>query len=191
MVAYNASQHVRAFTRKAYGRTIGPGIRGRTQLKTRRRRGFFPKNAGLTVLPPLTMGNTGLRLVKVNNHSRANKRAKRLATMDIERNVKRNRRTKRRVKEWKAIVKQINVPEIRDNIGLYIDETGKLVSDEDQIIPEQYDLLVEELENRLDPDDDDYEQRVLHKAILFVKKAKAEHAHAGEMNNLERMMAAL
>ena len=103
--------------------------------------------------------------------------------------TRRHKKAKRKAKELKLIVEIINDPEIRENIGLYIDEHGNLVGDESDPLPVQYDLLIKELEHRMEFADDDYELKILRKAIKLVKRVR--DAHSPEMNSLERMMAKL
>ena len=103
--------------------------------------------------------------------------------------TRRHKKAKRKAKEMKLIVEIINDPEIREYIGLYIDEHGNLVGDESDPLPVQYDLLIKELEHRMEFADDDYELKILRKAIKLVKRVR--DAHSPEMNSLERMMAKL
>ena len=103
--------------------------------------------------------------------------------------TRRQRKAKRKAKEWKLIVQIINSPEIREHIGLYIDEHGNLVSDEGEPMPIQYDLLIKQLEHEMEFADDDYEEKILRKAIKLVTRIR--DAHSPEMNSLERMMAGL
>lgn len=104
--------------------------------------------------------------------------------------TKRNRKARRKAREFRDIVEQINDPEILANIGLYVRD-GVLVSDEGSILPIQYNLLIDELAHRLNFADDEYEEKIIRKAIKFITKARDSHKHAVEMNSLERMMAAL
>jgi hypothetical protein len=103
--------------------------------------------------------------------------------------TRRQRKARRKAKEWRLIVEIINDPEILEHIGLYIDEHGNLVSDEGEPIPIQYDLLIRELQHQMEFADDDYEEKILRKAIKLVTRIR--DAHSPEMNSLERMMAGL
>jgi hypothetical protein len=105
--------------------------------------------------------------------------------------TRRNRKARRKARQFRDIVEQINDPEILANIGLYVNKDGVLVSDEGSILPIQYNLLIDELAHRLDFADDEYEEKILRKAIKFITKARDAHKHTVEMDSLERMMAAL
>jgi hypothetical protein len=108
-----------------------------------------------------------------------------------ENETRRLRKAKRKAKEWRRIVEEINDPDILDNIGLYIDEHGKLVSSEEDVVDIQYELLIKELQHRIDPSNDPYEEKILNKAIKFVAKAREAKKHNANMNSLESMMAKL
>jgi hypothetical protein len=103
--------------------------------------------------------------------------------------TRRQKKAKRKAKEWKLIVEIINDPQILDYIGLYIDEHGNLVSEEGEPLPIQYDILIKELEHQMEFADDHYEEKILRKAIKLVTRIR--DAHSPEMNSLERMMAGL
>ena len=105
--------------------------------------------------------------------------------------TRRNRKARRKARQFRDIVEQINDPEILANIGLYVNKDGVLVSEEGSILPIQYNLLIDELAHRLDFADDEYEEKILKKAIKFITKARDAHKHTVEMDSLERMMAAL
>jgi len=104
--------------------------------------------------------------------------------------TRRNKKARRKARQFRNVVEQINDPEILENIGLYVRD-GALVSDEGPILPIQYSLLIDELAHRLDFADDEYEEKILRKAIKFITKARNAHKHTVEMDSLERMMAAL
>jgi len=112
-----------------------------------------------------------------------------LKTIVNESATRRHKKAKRKAKDLKHIAEIINDPEIRENIGLYIDEHGNLVSEEGDPTPVQYNLLIQELQHQLEFADDSYEEKILRKAIKFVTRVR--DAHSPEMNSLERMMADL
>jgi len=112
-----------------------------------------------------------------------------LKTIVNESATRRHKKAKRKAKDLKHIAEIINDPEIRENIGLYIDEHGNLVSEEGDPTPVQYDLLIGQLQHQLEFADDAYEEKILRKAIKFVTRVR--DAHSPEMNSLERMMADL
>lgn len=160
-----------AFTRKTI-KTHRSNIRRNNQP----RKGIYTTVRNRTVAPVTVKNNT--RVVK--------------AIVRNENETRRLRKAKRKAKEWMRIVEEINDPEILENIGLYIDEHGKLVSSEETVIDMQYELLIKELENRLDPSSNDpYEDKILRKAIKFVAKAREAKKHNANMNSLESMMAKL
>jgi hypothetical protein len=103
--------------------------------------------------------------------------------------TRRHKKAKRKAKDFKLIAEIINDPEIRENIGLYIDEHGNLVGLEGDPLPVQYDLLIQELQHQLQFADDSYEEKILRKAIKFVTRVR--DADSPEMSSLERMMADL
>jgi hypothetical protein len=193
MGIYNASHSTRPFTRKTYRKTVGTPIRGSTHLTIRNRKRVFPrKNTNFTVLPSSTIANSGKKLVKVNNNqAKTIRRTKKLANMQVERDTRKDKKAKRKAREWKAMVELINDPSLSDNIGLIVDEHRKLVGTEGVVVPEQYNVLIEELEGRLESPDDDFEEKILTKAIEFVKKARGDYSHAREMNSLGAMMSGL
>jgi hypothetical protein len=132
------------------------------------------------------MRNRTVAPVTVKNNTRVVK-----AIVRNENETRRLRKAKRKAKEWTRIVEEINDPEILENIGLYIDEHGKLVSSEEDVVDIQYDLLIKELQYRIDPSNDPYEEKILNKAIKFVEKARKAKKHNANMNSLEAMMAKL
>ena len=159
-----------AFTRKTI-RTPRSNIRRNNQP----RKGIYHTLRN-KIVPPVTVNNTRVVRAIVRN---ANE-------------TRRLRKAKRKAKEWMRIVEEINEPEILENIGLYIDEHGKLVSSEESASDIQYELLIKELENRLDPSSNDpYGEKILNKAIKFVAKAREAKKHNANMNSLEAMMAKL
>jgi len=90
------------------------------------------------------------------------------------------------------MVKVINDPELFENLGLYIDTHGNLVSNETEIIDDiQYELLIKELEHRLEFVNDDYEAKIYRKAIKFVRKAREANKRNADTNSLSKMMAGL
>jgi len=159
-----------AFTRKTI-KTHRSNIRRNNQP----RKGIYHTVRNKTVIPDTVKNNT--RAVK--------------AIVRNENETRRLRKAKRKAKEWRRIVEEINDPEILENIGLYIDEHGKLVSSEEDVVDIQYDLLIKELQHRIDPSNDPYEEKILNKAIKFVTKAREAKKHNANMNSLEAMMAKL
>ena len=160
-----------AFTRKTI-KTHRSNIRRNNQP----RKGIYHTVKNKTVSPAYVKKNT--RAVK--------------AIVRNANETRRLRKAKRKAKEWMRIVEEINEPEILENIGLYIDEHGKLVSSEEVVTDLQYELLIKELENRLDPSSNDpYGEKILNKAIKFVAKAREAKKHNANMNSLEAMMAKL
>jgi hypothetical protein len=123
------------------------------------------------------------------SHSANNTR--RVKTVLTENERRKHKMDKRIAREWKAVIEEINEPEIRENIGLYINGNGKLVSTEGEITVEQYGLLIDELETKLDSPDTDYEEKILVKAIKFVRRERKQHLRNLEMNSLTGMMARL
>jgi hypothetical protein len=144
-------------------------------------------------------------LVKVNNlQRRINKRTKKLANMHAKKQSRRKRKAKKRdkaAKEWTDIVKQINNPDIADNIGVYINPNNILVATEGEITEEQYDQLIEELQSNLEFADSAYEEKIINKAITFVEDSQKTPGLIGfstnephenhNINSLEKMMAGL
>jgi len=180
MVAFNTPHPVRAYTRRTYGKNHLPSIRGVNHIKTRRKTHFPGKS---TVLPQETIANFENKLVKMNNkEERLTKRVKRAANMNAERQSRINKKMRRKAKEWKAIVKVINDPEITENIGIYI-RNRKLVSNEGEILPEQFKSLIEELQGRLGSSFDAYEERILNKAIAFVENFRDTYTYKEENSN--------
>jgi len=173
MVLYNTSSHpIKAFTRKRSGlhrrtATLSPPVR---TLGTRRK-GIYHTVKRNTVVP-------------VNNNSR---RVKPTALSENEtRNLKKaKKRAEKRAIEWNGIVAVINDLDILDLLGLYIDENRKIVSIEGEITVDEYNQLIEELRNELNPKNSGYEQKMIKKAIRFVKEERAAHA---EMNSLGAML---
>ena len=105
--------------------------------------------------------------------------------------TRRRKKEKRRARLWARVVEEINDENIRENIGIYIDENDNLVSDEGEIETQQYDLLIEELQSRLKSSYDNYEIKILTKAIKFVTKERDAHLQSDEMNSLSAMMSGL
>ena len=102
------------------------------------------------------------------------------------------RRADKRAKRWRNMVDVINDPEILENIGLYIDEYGNLVSSESETINDiQYELLIGELKHRLEFVDTKYEAKIIRKAIKFVTKSREANRRNANTNSLTKMMAAL
>ena len=131
-----------------------------------------------------TLRRNTLRSINKNN-------SRKVKVAHSENETRRRKKEKRRLRLWKAIVEEINDDIIRENIGLRIDDNGHLVATEGEVEPEQYNQLIEELEERLDSPDDEYEKKILTKAIKFVKKQRKAHLHNSQMNSLSRMMAGL
>jgi hypothetical protein len=164
MGLYNTPHPVKSYTRKMHKKTTnGPPVR----TVGTRRKGIYHTMQRNTVVP-------------VNNNSR---RVKPTALSENEtRNLK---KAKKRAKEWPDIVAVINDLDILDLLGLYIDENRKIVSIEGEITNAEYNQLIEELRNELNPKNSGYEQKIIKKAIRFVKEERAAHA---EMNSLGAMM---
>jgi hypothetical protein len=156
MGLYNTPHPVKAFTRKRNGihrrtATLSPPVR---TLRTRRK-GVYHTVRRNTVVP-------------VNNNSR---RVKPTALSENEtRNLK---KAKKRAKEWPDIVAVINDLDLLELTGVYLDENGKIVSIEGEITDAEYKQLIEELRNELNPKNSGYEQKIIKKAIKFVKKLKS------------------
>jgi len=160
MGIYNASHSIRPFTRKIYRKTPGPSIR---------REGNRPKGVYQTMKRKTIP-------VKINT--------RRVKTVLNENETRRRKKAKRKMRVWRDIVALINTEEIRDNVGILInEETGEIVSSEEgeQVIDAQYTALIEVLENSLEPNIDDYEQKIIKKAIHFVKKARENRNQGREM----------
>ena len=106
--------------------------------------------------------------------------------------TRRYRKDKRKAREWRHVVQVINDPEILELLGLYIDTHGNLVSNETEIVNDiQYELLIKELEHRMEFADDEYEAKIYRKAIKFVRKAREANKRNADTNSLTKMMAAL
>lgn len=155
-----------------------------------RREGQHPKGVYTTIR------NRTVAPATVRNNARTVKAIVRNNTRNVKKVVnanetKRRRRDRRKARELKLIAEQINDPEILENIGLYVDEHGKIVSVEETVSLEQYDLLIKELENKSEYSNDDYEKEIIKKAIEFVGKSRDAHKHKSNMNSLESMMAKL
>jgi hypothetical protein len=121
--------------------------------------------------------------------------SRRVKVMHNENETRRRKVAKRKAKDWKAVVDQINDEDIRENIGLYVNESGKIVSVEGEITVDLYNLLIEELENKLEFAEDKYDEKILNKAIKFVKRSRRAHMRTGEntaeMNELGNMFSRL
>lgn len=183
MVAYDTPHPIRPFTRKTYGRTVGPPLRGITRQATTRKT-YVPRRNNAT--------KSRLRIVKMNNEqARATKKAKNAANRRDKNELRMIRKSKKISRDWKAMVELINDPVLVDNIGVYINDEGKLVSDEGAIVPAQYEVLIEELVNRLESPNDDYDEKITNNAIRFVLNSRKAQENAREMNSLEAMMARL
>jgi galactokinase len=189
MVGHNKVNHVRPFTRKSY-RTVRHHVRGRPTLKLKTRRiNYSQRNLPVTIPSGITGDKSKLRTVKVNNQERRTKRVKN-STIKAERKS-RQRKDKKRAKEMASMIELINDPEILENIGVYVDGHHTLVSSEGNITEEQYDQLIEELESRLELTDDDYDEKIIRKAIRFVEQSQRTADNANNMNNLGAMMGSL
>ena len=170
MGLYNTSHPIRAYTRKTHRRSTNrPLVR---TLGTRRK-GIYHTVKRNTVVP-------------VNNNSR------RVKPVVLNENETRNRKkSKKRAREWRDIVAVINDLDLLELTGVYLDENGKVVSIEGEITDNEYNQLIEELRNRLNSNNDGYEQKIIKKAIRFVKKERAAHSASegtDEMNSLGAMM---
>jgi len=107
-------------------------------------------------------------------------------------NVSQTKKDRRKAREFRDIVKVINEPELVENLGLYIDKHGNLVSTEAETVNDiQYELLIKELEHRLEFANDNYEAKIVRKAIKFVTKAREANKRNADTNSLTKMMAAL
>jgi len=88
--------------------------------------------------------------------------------------TKRNKKEmrKRKAREWRDVLELINDDEVSDLTGIMIDEESKdFISIEGEVITApQYLALIGELEHRLGLNNDAYEQKILKKAIRFVRK---------------------
>jgi hypothetical protein len=110
-------------------------------------------------------------VVPVNNNSR------RVKPMALSENETRNlKKAKKRAREWRDIVVVINDLDLLELTGVYLDENGKIVSIEGDITDNEYNQLIEELRDRLNANNDGYEQKIIKKAIRFVKKERAAHS---------------
>jgi len=161
MGIYNASHSIRPFTRKIYRKTPGVSIR----REGNRPKGIYKTMKRKTIAP-----------VKINTH--------RVKTVLNKNETRRRKKAKRKMRIWRDIVALINTEEIRDNVGIQLnEETGEFVSSEkgEPIIDAQYTALIEELENNLEPNDDEYEQKIINKAIRLVKKAREANSKPREM----------
>jgi hypothetical protein len=156
--------HPVEFTRRMHGRTIHPPIRklgnqAKGVYKSRRLKSSAKKNNSRRVVAAFNENETRRQIKKA----------------------------KRKAKEWRALVALINTDEIRDNIGISIDEeTGQFISTEEgeDITDDQYELLIEDLQQGLDPNNnDDYDQKVLKKTIRYVEKARNAQGSSMEMAN--------
>lgn len=105
--------------------------------------------------------------------------------------TRKRKKDKRKARIWNAIVEEINDGYVSENIGLEIDDNGNLVGTDGEVELGQYDQLIEELEGRIELADDDYEEKILTKAIKFVRKQRKAHLDNTQMNSLSRMMAGL
>jgi hypothetical protein len=187
MVGYNKVNHVRPFTRRR--QTVRHYVRGRPTLKLKTRRVNYSQRNLPVTLSGITGHTSKLRTVKVNNQERKTMRVKK-STMRAERKS-RQRKDKKRAKEMASMIELINDPEILENIGVYVDGHHTLVSSEGNITEEQYDQLIEELESRLELTDDDYDEKIIRKAIRFVEQSQRTADNANNMNNLGAMMGSL
>lgn len=121
-----------------------------------------------------------------------NRTASRKRVIQTIRKSNETRKADKKAKRWRNVVKVINEPELVENLGLYIDTHGNLVSNETEIIDDiQYELLIKELEHRLEFVNDDYEAKIYRKAIKFVRKAREANKRNADTNSLTKMMAGL
>ena len=121
-----------------------------------------------------------------------NRTASRKRVIQTIRKSNETRKADKKAKRWRNMVKVINDPEIFEHLGLYIDEHGNLVSNETEIIDDiQYELLIKELEHRLEFVDTKYEAKIIRKAIKFVTKARETNKRNADTNSLTKMMAGL
>uniref|UniRef100_A0A6C0AP67 Uncharacterized protein n=1 Tax=viral metagenome TaxID=1070528 RepID=A0A6C0AP67_9ZZZZ len=171
MVVYDTPHHLRTYTRKSHGRSLGQYIR-KEENRPKGSNHIMKKHT----IKPFTLSNASSRMVKTV----------------LTKNETRRRKANRKAKERKAIVALINNQDILDNIGVYINKHGKLVSIEGEITDDQYNLLLEELEDRLDTtNNDDYAEKIIDKAIDFVEDLRAADIRNHEVNHLTTGMADL
>jgi hypothetical protein len=187
MVGYDTVNRVRPYTRRH--QTVRHHIRGRPTLKLKTRRINYSQRNVPVNLPGITEYPSKLRTVRVNNQERRTMRLKK-STIRAERKS-RHRKDKKRAKELASMIELINDPEILENIGVYVDGRHTLLSSEGKITEEQYDQLIEELQSRLELTDDDYDEKIIRKAIRFVEQSQRNADNANGMNNLNEMMGRL
>lgn len=168
MVVFN-TPHPVASTRRMHGRTHNPPIR----KLGNQAKGLYKSRK----LKTPAKQNNSRRVVAVFNEN------------VTRRQVKNAKRLRRKAKEWRAVVALINTDEIRDNIGIIInEETGEFTSNEggDQITDDQYDTLIEHLEGMKDPtNNDEYQQKIIKKTIRYVEKARNAQGNSSGMANGE------
>jgi hypothetical protein len=171
-MGHSNTPHVRAYTRKTYGKPVGKTV-GRTlgrtlgqpikTVGTRRKR--FPTMKRNTVVP-------------VNNNSR---RVKPRAFSE---------KAKQKIKLLVRVYKKIN--ELSETTGLKIDEYGHLLSSEGgEILLDQYQHLIDGLQEQLDYTHDYHTRLIFEKAIQFVKKQRTTNLSAREVDPLAEAMARL
>jgi len=182
MVAYNTTRRTMPF-RRANTNSTRFTIRGVNPLT--RRRTIRAIKARQTPAIPL---EPTLHVVQMNNgpsrktlleEKKSRREARRAAKTKKAAETRKTVIREKRI--WKGIVKQINDEEIRENIGLYIDDRGYLVSD-DEITDEQFDVLIEVLLNRLESPDDSFEEAVLKEAIVYVERERDMFKRKQESN---------
>ena len=163
-----------ASTRKVHKR-IGRSMVRRIRGENDPRKGIYPPKS-----PRSSSAN--MRVVKTIMNENETRKA--------------NRKAQKKTKRWANMVEVINEPELVDLLGVYVDEDGKLVDVDgnDEITDIVYELLIKELEHRLEFVNSKYEARIIVKAIAFVKRqfnaSKAKKADE-EMDPLTKMMAGL